>query len=492
MEHVLPPKTSFNAYIDGRHEEAADGATFETVDPSTGKVLGEVTAGGAEDIDRAVKAARRSFTSGVWSRLAPAERKRILLRFADLLEDDLEIIAQLDSVEAGKPITDCREIDTPDAINTIRWYAESIDKVFGKVSPTSSDNLAYVVREAIGVVGVVVPWNFPAVTLAWKIGPALAAGNSIVVKPAELSSLGAIRFAELATEAGVPDGVFNVVPGLGHIAGKALGLHDDVDAITFTGSTEVGRKFLRYAADSNLKEVSLECGGKSPQIVFADAKEDLQVIAEDMVTAAFWNAGQNCTAGSRILVQNSIRSELVELLVERANKLRLGSPADPGTQMGPLIEASAADRTIRYIEEAVSAGAEIAAGGKRALPETGGYFVQPTVLDGVTPDMPVAREEIFGPVVAVLGFEDTDEAIRIANASSYGLAATIWSRDIYTALKLAGAVRAGTVAINGYSEGDITTPFGGFRTSGFGGREKGIEAFEQYTELKTVWITLDR
>ncbi len=490
MNQVLPPKTSFKAYIDGRHEHAADGATFETVDPSTGKVLGEVVACGVADVDRAVEAARRSFESGVWSRVAPSERKRILLRFANLLEEDLETIAQLDSIEAGKPITDCRDLDTPDAINTIRWYAESIDKVFGKVSPTASDSLAYVVREPIGVVGVVVPWNFPSATLAWKIGPALAAGNSIVVKPAELSSLGAIRFAELATEAGVPDGVFNVVPGLGHIAGKAIGLHGDVDAVTFTGSTEVGRHFLRYSADSNLKEVSLECGGKSPQIVFADAKEDLQTIAEDLASAAFWNAGQNCTAGSRILVENSIRSEFIDLLAEQANKLRLGLPSDIGTEMGPLIEASAVDRTIRYIEEAVGAGATVAAGGKRALPETGGYYVQPTVLQGVTPDMPVAREEIFGPVVAVLGFDDADEAIRLANESDYGLAATIWSRDINTALKLAGAIRAGTVAVNGYSEGDITTPFGGYHTSGFGGREKGIEAFDQYTELKTVWITL--
>ncbi|EMY36212.1 Aldehyde Dehydrogenase, partial [Arthrobacter crystallopoietes BAB-32] len=415
----MSPKTSFKAFIDGRHEDAADGATFETVDPSTGKVLGNVVAGGAEDIDRAVKAARRAFDSGVWSRMAPADRKSVLLRFAQLLEDDLETIAQLDSLEAGKPISDCRDLDTPDAINTIRWYAESIDKVFGKVSPTSSENLAYIVREAIGVVGVVVPWNFPSATLAWKIGPALAAGNSIVVKPAELSSLGAIRFAELAVEAGIPNGVFNVVPGLGHVAGKALGLHSDVDAITFTGSTEVGRHFLRYAADSNLKEVSLECGGKSPQIVFADAKEDLPTIAADLAGAAFWNAGQNCTAGSRILVQNSIREEFIALLAEEAKKIRLGTPTDPETEMGPLVEASAADRTMRYISEAVQAGATIAAGGNRALPETGGYFVEPTVLQDVTPDMPVALEEIFGPVVAVLGFDKPEEAIRIANESEY-------------------------------------------------------------------------
>jgi 4-(gamma-glutamylamino)butanal dehydrogenase len=490
MEQSLPTTTSFQAYIDGRHEDAVDGATFETIDPSTGKVLGHVASGGVEDINRAVAAARKSFDSGVWSRMAPVERKSILLRFAQLLEDDLETIAQLDSIEAGKPISDCRNLDTPDAINTIRWYAESIDKVFGKVSPTSGDNLAYAVREPIGVVGVVVPWNFPSATLAWKIGPALAAGNSIVVKPAELSSLGAIRFAELATEAGIPDGVFNVVPGLGHIAGKALGLHSDVDAITFTGSTEVGRHFLRYSADSNLKEVSLECGGKSPQIVAADAREDLSTIAEDLAGAAFWNAGQNCTAGSRILVHNSVREEFVALLAEQAKKIRLGSPADPETEMGPLVEESAAARSVRYIQEAVSAGARIAAGGSRALSETGGYYVEPTVLENVTPDLPVAREEIFGPVVAVLGFDDYDEAIRIANESEYGLAATVWSRDINTALKIAGSVRAGTVAVNGYSEGDITTPFGGFRTSGFGGREKGLEAFEQYTELKTVWITL--
>ncbi|WP_394525470.1 aldehyde dehydrogenase [Paenarthrobacter nicotinovorans] len=490
MHQSLPTTTSFQAYIDGRHQDAADGATFDTVDPSTGQVLGHVASGGVEDIDRAVQAAKHAFDSGVWSRMAPVDRKNILLRFAQLLEDDLETIAQLDSIEAGKPISDCRNLDTPDAINTIRWYAESIDKVFGKVSPTSGDSLAYAVREPIGVVGVVVPWNFPSATLAWKIGPALAAGNSIVVKPAELSSLGAIRFAELASQAGIPNGVFNVVPGLGHIAGKALGLHPHVDAITFTGSTEVGRHFLRYSADSNLKEVSLECGGKSPQIVAADAREDLSIIAEDLAGAAFWNAGQNCTAGSRILVHNSLREEFVALLAEQAKKIRLGSPSDPETEMGPLVEESAVNRSVRYIQEAVAAGARIAAGGGRALPETGGYYVEPTVLENVTPDLPVAREEIFGPVVAVLGFDDYDEAVRIANDSEYGLAATVWSRDINTALKLAGSVRAGTVAVNGYSEGDITTPFGGFHTSGFGGREKGIEAFDQYTELKTVWITL--
>lgn len=490
MTQSLPAHTSFQAYINGRHVDAADGATFETIDPSTGKPLGKVASGGTEDINRAVATAREAFDSGVWSRMAPSERKNVLLRFAQLLEDDLETIAQLDSIEAGKTISDTRNLDTPDAINTIRWYAESIDKVFGKVSPTSAENLAYAVREPIGVVGVVVPWNFPSATLAWKIGPALAAGNSIIVKPAEQSSLSAIRFAGLATEAGIPAGVFNVVPGLGHVAGKALGLHPDVDAITFTGSTEVGRHFLRYSADSNLKEVSLECGGKSPQIVAADARDDLATIAKDLAGAAFWNAGQNCTAGSRILVHNSLREEFVALLSAQAKKIRLGSPADPETEMGPLIEESAADRSVRYIQEAVAAGARIAAGGGRALQDTGGYFVEPTVLENVTPDQAVAREEIFGPVVAVLGFDDYDEAVRIANESEYGLAATVWSRDINTALKLAGSVRAGTVAINGYSEGDITTPFGGFRTSGFGGREKGLEAYEQYTELKTVWITL--
>lgn len=487
---TLPDGVKTQAFINGEFVGSSDGSTFTTYNPATGEALADVASCNEQDVDLAVSAARAAFESGVWSRMAPADRKRIMLRFADLLEENLETIAQLDSLEVGKPITDCRELDTPDGINTIRWYGEAIDKVFGKISTTEHSNVGIIVREPIGVVGVVTPWNFPSATLSWKIGPALASGNSIVVKPAEVASLGTIKFAELAYEAGIPAGVFNVVPGSGRVVGQAIGLHPDIDAVTFTGSTETGKRFLRYSADSNLKEVSVECGGKCPQIVMADCATDLELVAEDLTGAAFWNTGQNCTAGSRILVHSSLAERFTELLVARVEELVVGSPSDPATTMGSMVDAEAAATTLKYVEDAVAAGAKIATGGTALLTEVSGAFVAPTVLTNVTPDMAVAQEEIFGPVVAILTFDDVDEAVALANDSQYGLAATIWSHDINVALDTAARVHAGTVAINGYSEGDITTPFGGFRQSGFGGREKGIEAFDQYTELKTIWITL--
>jgi gamma-glutamyl-gamma-aminobutyraldehyde dehydrogenase len=484
----LPPATPTQAFIEGELVDAASGATLETFEPGTGAVLAKVADCGIADVERATASAREAFRKGLWRTLAPAARKTVLLRFADLVESHSSELAWLDSVDAGKPITDCEDLDLPDVVNTLRWYAESLDKLFDKVSPTGQENLALVVRDPIGVVAAVLPWNFPTATLAIKIGPALAVGNSIVVKPPEQAPLSTIRVAQLAAEAGIPDGVFNVVPGRGEIAGRALGLSHDVDVVTFTGSTEVGRHFLRYAADSNLKRIVLECGGKSPQIVMADAANNLDHLVTQLANAAFWNTGQNCTAGSRILVERPIHADVVEALAAAAAGLKVGDPLDRDTKLGPVIEPDALERILHYVDQARSDGATVAFGGRRILADTGGWFVEPTILDDVTPDMAVARDEIFGPVVSVIAFSGEEEAIALANDTDYGLAASVFTDDLDRAHRMARAVHAGIVSVNCYSEGDITTPFGGYKSSGFGGRDKGIEALDQYTELKTIWF----
>jgi 4-(gamma-glutamylamino)butanal dehydrogenase len=482
--------TATEAFIDGALTEAHDGQTIETYEPGKGAVLADVADCGELDVERAVRSARKAFDEGPWARMSPQERKSILLTYAQLVADDLGNLARLDAINAGKPITDCEDGDVPDAINTLRWYAEAADKVYDRLSPTGLDTVAMIVREPIGVVGAVLPWNFPIATLAWKLGPALATGSSIVVKPPEQAPLSTIRMAELAVQAGIPAGVFNVVPGRGEGAGRAIGLSPGVNALTFTGSTAVGREFLRYSADSNLKEVVLECGGKSPQIVMANPSLDFEYVASQLAQAAFWNNGQNCTAGSRILVQSSIQSELVGALVAATSALKVGDPLDHATRLGPVIELSALERSLRYVRDARAAGASIAYGGERTLEETGGWYLTPAVLSDVTPDMAVAREEIFGPVTSVITFDTEEEAIAIANDSTYGLAASLFTHDLDQAHRMARAVRAGTVAVNCYSEGDIGTPFGGYNQSGFGGRDKGLEALDQYSEKKTIWISL--
>jgi gamma-glutamyl-gamma-aminobutyraldehyde dehydrogenase len=478
-----------DAFIDGAFSPALSGKRFATEDPATGRVLAYVAAGDSADVDLAVAAARRAFEDGRWSKRSPAERKAVLLQLADLIEANSEELAILDSLEAGKPITDCLEADVPATIKAFRWFAEASDKLYDSIAPTGPDALGMIIREPVGVVAGVLPWNFPLMLAAWKSAPALAAGNSVILKPAELTSLSAIRLAELAAEAGLPGGVLNVVPGLGETAGQALGRHMGVDALSFTGSTEVGRMFLRYASESNLKQIVLECGGKSPQVVMADAR-DLDLVADNIVLAGYANMGENCTCGSRVIVHRSLRDALLERIVARTADWTVGNPQDPATRIGPMIEAPHLEKVLGYIQSGRDDGARVLVGGGRALPESGGYFVEPTIFDGVDNSMKIAREEIFGPVISTIAFESEDEGLAIANDTNYGLHAAVYTNDLDTAIRAARTLRAGTVSVNAYSEGDIMTPFGGYKESGFGGRDGGFEAFDQYTEKKTVWIQL--
>lgn len=465
------------------HQSA--GKRLPNISPIHNKRIGDIEAGTAADIDAAVKAARSSFQSGEWSRLSPGERKAVVLRWVQLMEEHAEELAALDCVDAGKPITECLNTDMPATIDTFRWYAEAVDKVFGKISPTGPGALGLIVSEPIGVVGAVLPWNFPAQMYAWKVAPALAAGNSVIVKPAELTSLSAYRMTELAYEAGVPRGALTLVTGLGEEVGKALGLHSDVDVVSFTGSTEVGRLFLKYSAESNLKEIVLECGGKSPQVIFEDA--DLEGIENHVLAAAFWNMGENCSCGSRLIVHSSIKDAVLERLKAGLGKWKVGLPTDPETQIGPMVEKAHFDKVSGFLEDAKKQGATLVHGGQIHDTLGSGWYVEPTIFDNVKPEHRLFREEVFGPVLAVTTFDTEEEAIALANDSSYGLAASLYTSNLKRAQRVAAAIQAGTVSVNGFSEGDITTPFGGYKQSGFGGRDNGLEAFNQYLQLKTIW-----
>lgn len=476
------------AFIGGRYVDAASGRTFDCVSPIDGRLLTRVARCDEEDVDRAVRAARAAFEDGRWANLAPARRKRVLQRFADLIEQQQTELALLETLDMGKPITDSSTIDIPGVVNCIRWYAEAIDKVYDEVAPTDHNIVAMLRREPVGVVGAIVPWNFPLLMAAWKIGPALATGNSLIIKPAEQSPLTAIRVAELAAEAGIPEGVLQVLPGMGPEAGKALARHMDVDCIAFTGSGEVGKLLLRYAGETNMKRVSLECGGKTPHIVMADS-HDLDAAANAAAWGIFFNQGEVCNAGSRLLVEESIKEEFLERVQKVAREIRIGNPLDPQTQMGAIVDREQLDKVMSYIGLGQEEGAKLLMGGQQAFTDSGGYYVEPTIFDGVSNRMRIAQEEIFGPVLSVMTFRDASEAVRIGNDTIYGLAAAVWTRDINKAHKMARALRAGSVWVNCFDGGDITTPFGGYKQSGFG-RDKSLHAMEKYTELKTIWIEL--
>lgn len=476
------------AFIGGRFVPALSGKTFSRISPADGRLLTQVSACEADDIDHAVAVARKAFEAGSWSRMAPRGRKKILLRFAELMRKHAEELALLETLDMGKPIGDSLAVDVPGAANTIQWYAEAIDKVYDEIAPTAQNALGLVTREPMGVIGAVVPWNFPLLMACWKLGPALATGNSVVLKPAEQSPLTALRLAEIAAEAGLPDGVLNVVPGFGETAGAALGLHMDVDAVTFTGSTQVGKFFLEYAGRSNMKHVSLECGGKSPHIVMADCG-DLDLAATKAAWGIFFNQGEVCTAGSRLLVEEPIKEEFLEKLTRVATTIQPGNPLDPATKMGAIVDEKQMERVLSYIETGRDDGGEIRLGGKRARIESGGYYIEPTVFDKVTPGARIAQEEIFGPVLSTITFNGLEEAIRIGNGTIYGLASAIWTKDIDKALKAARGLRAGLVWINGWDEDDITMPFGGFKQSGTG-RDRSLHAMEKYTQLKSTWISI--
>ncbi|MDP6805917.1 MAG: aldehyde dehydrogenase [Rhodospirillales bacterium] len=477
-----------NAFIHGRFTPAHGGGTFETVNPATGKVLAEVASCDAEDVDRAVVKAREAFERGAWSKMHPSERKHVLIQLVKLLKRNRYELAVMESLESGKTIRDCALIDLPETLNCLEWHAEATDKIYGQVSPSGDDALGMIVREPLGVVACVIPWNFPIMLMAWKIGPALAAGNSVIVKPAEQTNTTALRVAELALEAGIPEGVLSVVTGPGETTGKAIGLHPGIRMVSFTGSTEVGRLFLEYAAKSNLKRIVLECGGKNPCLVLDDA-ENLDSVAAHVTQSVLWNMGQNCSSNSRLIVHRKIKDALVEKVMDRFREWRIGDPLDPQNHLGAMTTPEQYEKVLGYIETGKKEGAELLVGGG-AIENGGGYFIAPTIFDGVVPEMTIARDEIFGPVLSVIAVGDAAEAVEIANDTAYGLQASVFTSNVKRAHALARALQAGTVTVNCYGEGDITTPFGGYKLSGFGGRDNSLLAHDQYTETKTIWIDL--
>ncbi len=485
----MNPNYDGRAFINGERTPAQSQQTFDCHSPVDGRLLTQVARCTEADIDSAVSAARAAFDDKRWCGMSPAARKRVMIKFADQLLVHADELALMETLDMGKPIKYSRAVDVNSAANCIRWYGEAVDKIYDEIAPTASTALALITREPMGVVGVIVPWNYPMIMAAWKIAPALAAGNSVVLKPSEKSPLTALRLAELAIEAGIPSGVFNVVPGYGPEAGSPLALHMDVDCIGFTGSTRVGKQIHVMAGQSNLKRAWTELGGKSPNIVFADCP-DLDKAVEAAVGSIFFNQGESCNAPSRLFVEASILEQFLEKAVALAPKFAPTDPLDPATIMGAIVDKTQMETVLRYVESGKAEGASLLYGGEQALAQSGGFYVQPTIFAGVTSSMAICREEIFGPVLSVLSFTDATEVVRLANASVYGLQAAVWTRDINKAHGVARALRAGTVHVNQYDEDDITVPFGGYRQSGVG-RDKSLHAFDKYTETKTTWIRID-
>jgi gamma-glutamyl-gamma-aminobutyraldehyde dehydrogenase len=475
-----------NPFINGEYVPPLSGNSMETINPATGEVMTRVAACGPEDVDLTVDIARKTFDQGSWSRKHPAERKAIIIQLAKLIERDQNELAVLESLESGKPISECQMTDLPETIETLKWHAEAADKIYDQMSPANANGIGMIVREPIGVAGCVLPWNFPLMMLAWKIGPALAMGNSVIVKPAEQTSLTTLRIAGLALEAGIPAGVLNILPGLGAEVGEPMGRHHGIDVISFTGSTEVGRLFVEFSAKSNLKKIILECGGKNPAVVLSDAN-DLDGIAKHVVYSALWNMGQNCTANSRLIVHKDVKQTLLAKVKQELNHWHTGDPLDPSNQLGAIISKEQYDKIIAYIDLATAEGAELIHGGK-VIKSGNGLFIEPTVFDHVTADMTIAKDEIFGPVLGIMTVDSDQEAIDLANDTCYGLQASLFTSSVLNAHRYARELQAGTVSVNCYSEGDITTPFGGYKLSGFGGRDNSFMAHDQYTEIKTIWI----